>query len=80
MSISKLALSQPPTVSPNSFNYCLETYSIIPLQGICNFSRGWFGKSVELGVRQPIINTPLLLACYPKGVCKKEWFKLEEGM
>jgi hypothetical protein len=48
------------------------------LESISKLTPSWCGETVELLGRQPIINIPLHLARYLKGIHEKELLQLEE--
>jgi len=66
------------SVTPNLLNHGLPVYlqtrSITASECISKFTQSRCGETVELEGRQPIINTPLHLAWYPKGIHETERF------
>jgi len=72
--IFKLARLRPPGLHDHGLEVHLQTCTSTALECISKLTRSRCGEMVEPVGRQCIINTPLHLAWYPKGIHEKERF------
>jgi len=80
--ISKFIWSRPRSTSLSSLDLGLEvhlpTRSIKAYKYFCKFSWSWFGKTAELGSREPTINSPQYLSQHWNAICETERMWLDE--